>query len=141
MVRDAGRLVSLAAITAFLFFTHTGAGLSQLDTIQLAPHTAIVQNGAAGGGDWLNIPLGDVGGIRNIQCGKVTGRPEDLNCDIAGGDATHRGNVIINWDLGKCVAVFNGHKLPEAVICAGKRPWFRAKPRIGGKPPAIGAIG
>lgn len=113
---------------------------SELEVIHLAANTAISVGGGASGGDWLNIPLGDVGGIRNIQCGAVTGRSEDLNCDIAGGDANHRGHVIINYDLGRCVAIYDGHESPDAVLCSGKRPWFRRKPRIGGRPPSLGSV-
>ena len=128
----------LAAVAVLVAFPTSTA--SQTDTVTLAAHTAIVQNGGANGGDWLNIPLGDVGGIRNVQCGKVTGNPADLNCDIAGGNATHRGNVIVNYDLGRCAAVFNGYKQPLMVVCKGRRPWFRYKPRYGGKPPSLGAV-
>lgn len=133
------RYAAIALLAALIFFASPEIGGSQVSVINIAPNTSIAPGGGAEGGDWVNIPLGDIGGVRNIDCGKVTGNPADLNCDVAGGDATHRGNVILNWDLGKCVAVFNGDKLPDAILCANKRPWFRRKPRIGGTPPNLGA--
>lgn len=119
-----------------------------LQPIELAPETHIIPGGAPAGGDWLNLPLGSIGGIRDLQCGKATPLPKDWNCDIGAGDGLqHRGNVVINYDVGRCFVVMDGHahawqsKIVFAShvllkVCPGKRPWVKRPWRVGGMPPS-----
>ena len=89
-------------------------------------------DGDVAGGDQLHMPLGGIRGIRNIQCGELTQSRADLNCDFGAGSDTDRGNVNFNWDVGKCVVIFNGRKRPLAKFCPHnivfyKRPVIRRR--------------
>jgi hypothetical protein len=76
----------------------------------------ITQGTAPSGGGELVCPHGAVR-VRDIQMGDDTGRPWDLNGDIAAGNAVNRGNINVNWDLGKCFNVFNGYKKKLLAVC------------------------
>ena len=130
------RYVLLALLALVFFFALVRDADPQLAAIALAPHTSIVPGGGAAGGDWINSPLGTIGGIRNVECGKVTGNPSDLNCDVGAGSHAHPGSIILNYDIGKCVVGFDGNRRMLFAICPHMRPWFRYRPRYGGSPPA-----
>lgn len=49
-------------------------------------------------------------GIRDIQGGLFTGRTEDLNLDIGAGSTDNPGNVVINYDVGRRVLIYDGHR-------------------------------
>jgi hypothetical protein len=84
-----------------------------------APPTYYPTGSLAGTGLW-DCFLCDVLGVRNVQCGKHTGRQGDLNCDIGAGSTEHPGNIILNWDVGKCTHVYNGLKGRLASFCPRK---------------------
>jgi hypothetical protein len=77
------------------------------------------------GGDVLNIPLGAIRGVRDIECGKHTTDRADVNCDIGAGSAVHRGDVNLNWDIGRCVRIYDGHKNRVASFCPRRIVFYR----------------
>jgi hypothetical protein len=72
------------------------------------PATAqdIIPNGGAAGGPALMLPHGDILNVRNIQGGIV----EDPNLDIGAGSTEHPGDIALNFDVGRCVRIFDGRK-------------------------------
>jgi hypothetical protein len=125
------RLVLLAVLTVVFFCTAVTSVDSFDPAITLAPNTRIEPSGAVAGGDALWLPHGDILNVRNVQGGTV----DDPNLDLGAGSSTHRGTLALNYDVGRCTVISNGHKHPLAVFCPGKRPWFRRAPRVGGRPP------
>jgi hypothetical protein len=89
-----------------------------------APPTYYPSGSLAGTGLW-DCYLCDVLGVRNIQGGKHTGDPYDLNLDIGAGSTEHPGHIIFNFDVGKCVHIFNGLKSRVASFCPRKIVFFR----------------
>jgi hypothetical protein len=111
-----GCLIALAAALALA----APAGAQDI----AAPPTFYPSGSLAGTGLW-DCYLCDVLGVRNIQGGKHTGDPYDLNLDIGAGSSTHRGNIVLNFDVGKCVHIFNGFKARVASFCPRKIVFFR----------------
>ena len=66
----------------------------------------ILPRGGVQGGDALVIPNGDILNVRNIQGGTV----HDPNLDLGAGSATHRGTLSLNYDVGRTVKIYDGHK-------------------------------
>ncbi len=85
--------------------------------------------GALSGGPYLDCPLCDLVGVRNIQGGKHTGRPRDLNLDIGAGSTVHPGDVTLNYDVGRRVLIYDGRKRLVAKF-SGRGIVFYSKPRI-----------
>lgn len=95
--------------------------------IMIVPGTSlgIVPQGGASGGDALFLNGGDIIGPRNIQCGGPGGAP----CDIAAGSTQDPSNLALNYDVGRDVLIYDGHK--RLVARFGSRGIvFYAKPRI-----------
>jgi hypothetical protein len=99
--------------------------------IILVPGTTlgIVPRGGAAGGDALYLNSGDLIGPRNIQCGGPGGTP----CDIGAGSTRDPSNLALNYDVGKDVLIFDGHKRLVARfgrhgIVFYRRPRFRKQP-------------
>ncbi len=69
-----------------------------------------VDDGGAEGGDALYLPRGDILNVRNIQGGFDTGTHRDLNLDIGAGSSEKRGDVVLNWDVGRRVLIYDGRK-------------------------------
>lgn len=139
-------IVTLLTVLLLAAATASAQTVPALEPIMLAPATGIVPGGAVAGGDWLNMPGGSIGGIRDIQCGVGTRTPKDWNCDFGAGDAQHRGDVVINYDVGRCFTVMDGHAhatQPKAIfashillkVCPHRRPWTKYRWRVGGTPP------
>ena len=84
-----------------------------------------VPDGGAAGGDALYLPRGDILNVRNIQ-GGVLG---DLNLDIGAGSTEHPGNVVFNYDVGRCTVIFDGLKRELARFCPDGITFF-VRPRV-----------
>ncbi len=69
-----------------------------------------VAHAGANGGDALYLPMGDVLNVRNIQGGMVTGNRSDLNLDLGAGSSANRGDIVLNYDVGNRVFIFDGRK-------------------------------
>src|SRR5688500_6574470 len=69
-----------------------------------------VSDAGANGGDALYLPMGDVLNVRNIQGGMVTGARSDLNLDLGAGDSVQRGDIVLNYDVGNRVLIYDGRK-------------------------------
>ena len=69
-----------------------------------------VAKAGANGGAALYLPLGDVLNVRNIQGGMVTSNRSDLNLDLGAGDSVNRGDIVLNYDVGRRVLIYDGHK-------------------------------
>lgn len=101
---------AIAAVVALLVAVGLGPAISTASdpAIIIVPGTAlgIVPQGGAGGGDALYLNGGDIIGPRNIQCGGPGGSP----CDIAAGSTSDPSNLALNFDVGRDVLVYDGHK-------------------------------
>ncbi len=53
---------------------------------------------------------GDILNVRNVQGGVKNDDVGDLNLDIGGGSTEDPGEVVVNFDVGKGFAVFDGVK-------------------------------
>jgi hypothetical protein len=98
------------------------------------PATAqdIIPNGGAAGGPALMLPHGDilnVRNIRNIQGGIV----EDPNLDIGAGSTAHPGDIALNFDVGRCVRIFDGRKHLLARFCPHAITFY-VKPKVRVRP-------
>jgi hypothetical protein len=89
-----------------------------------APPSFYPDGSLAGTGLW-DCYLCDVLGVRNIQGGKATGNRKDLNLDIGAGSSTHRGHVVINFDVGRCLHIFNGRERRVASFCPRRITFYR----------------
>jgi hypothetical protein len=88
-----------------------------------------VAKAGANGGAALYLPLGDVLNVRNIQGGMVTPNRGDLNLDLGAGDSVNRGDIVLNYDVGRRVLIFDGHK--KVVAKFGERGIvFYKRPRV-----------
>jgi hypothetical protein len=91
------------------------------------PATAqdIIPNGGAAGGPALMLPHGDILNVRNIQGGIV----EDPNLDIGAGSTAHPGDIALNFDVGRCVRIFDGRKHLLARFCPHAITFY-VKPKL-----------
>ncbi len=88
-----------------------------------------VARAGANGGAALYLPLGDVLNVRNIQGGMVTPNRGDLNLDLGAGDSVNRGDIVLNYDVGRRVLIFDGHK--KVIAKFGERGIvFYKRPRV-----------
>lgn len=58
----------------------------------------------------LYLPFGDILGGRNIQFGRKTGKPGDLNFDVGAGSSRDRGVFVVNDDVGRGMDVRDGRE-------------------------------
>lgn len=58
----------------------------------------------------LYLPFGDFLAGRNVQFGRKTDKPSDLNFDLGAGSAQDRGVVIVNDDIGRGMDVRDGRE-------------------------------
>jgi hypothetical protein len=68
---------------------------------------SFVSHGGAAGGDALYLPNGDLLNVRNIQGGTVA---DGLNLDIGAGSTANPGDVVLNYDVGRRVLIYDGQK-------------------------------
>lgn len=123
MVFLQSRAVAVVLAAALLSLTITAPGPA---TPTPPPGAAtFVRGGGVEGGDALVIPSGDILNVRNVQGGTIT----DPNLDLGAGSATHRGTLSLNYDVGRCTVIYDGHKHPLARFCPG-RIVFYVKPRV-----------
>jgi hypothetical protein len=87
------------------------------------PATAqdIIPNGGAAGGPALMLPHGDILNVRNIQGGIV----EDPNLDIGAGSTEHPGDIALNFDVGRCVRIFDGRKHSAGAVLPARHHVLR----------------
>jgi hypothetical protein len=88
-----------------------------------------VAKAGANGGAALYLPLGDVLNVRNIQGGMVTSNRSDLNLDLGAGDSVNRGDIVLNYDVGRRVLIYDGHKNVIAKF-GGRGIVFYKRPRV-----------
>jgi hypothetical protein len=86
---------------------------------------AFYPNGSLAGTGLWDCFLCDVTGVRNVQGGKHTGNPQDLNLDIGAGSSVHRGHIVLNFDVGSCVHIFNGRESRIASFCPRRIVFYR----------------
>lgn len=96
------------------WFVHQGS----VDTeprVAITLQAAENKSGGAPTGPYMTVYIfnGDLGGLRNIQGGSLTGEPDDLNLDVASGDGAHPGWVNFCPDVGKGVRGLDaeGHEM------------------------------
>lgn len=109
----------LLAIAVVAVVLASPAIASHLGRAYIAPDAGVE------GGDALILPRGDILNVRNIQGGVVTGRRGDLNLDIGAGNSTHRGDIALQWDVGRCTRIFDGMKRPIASFCPRRIVFYR----------------
>lgn len=126
-MKAAGVLVAVA-LCAGLLVAAVALASHEAD---YAPVKLYPRGGLHGGDAWV-IPLGQIQGVRDIQCGRHTGRRRDLNCDIGAGSSAHRGDISLNWDVGRCTVIYDGRKRRIARFCP-RRIDFYAPVRIRGR--------
>lgn len=75
-----------------------------------------IEMGAAEGAQYPTLQLfnGDIINVRNVQGGVLTSETDDINLDIGAGSATNRGQIVMNWDVGNGVLIYNGRKALSA---------------------------
>jgi hypothetical protein len=73
----------------------------------------IVSGGGAAHGDAAYCNNCDVIGVRNLQGGNAS----EPNLDIGAGTTAKPGDLSLNYDIGRCTQVWNGHKQPIATMC------------------------
>jgi hypothetical protein len=73
----------------------------------------IVPGGGAAHGDAAYCNNCDVIGVRNVQGGNA----REPNLDIGAGTTAKPGDLSLNYDIGRCTQVWNGHKQPIATMC------------------------
>lgn len=88
-----------------------------------------VKSAGADGGDALYLPMGDVLNVRNIQGGMVTPDRSDLNLDLGAGSSADRGDIVLNYDVGRRVLIFDGHKHVVAKFGARGIVFYK-RPRV-----------
>jgi hypothetical protein len=88
-----------------------------------------VAKAGANGGDALYLPMGDVLNVRNIQGGMVTSNPSDLNLDLGAGSSANRGDIVLNYDVGRRVLIYDGQKNVVAKFGARGIVFYK-KPRV-----------
>jgi hypothetical protein len=96
-----------------------------MQAIVIAASIAVVPAGGASGGDALYIPNGDIINVRNIQGGTI----RDRNLDIGAGSTATPGNLVLNYDVGRCTVIYNGHKHKLARFCPDGITFYR-KPQV-----------
>jgi hypothetical protein len=99
--------------------------------INIVPGTSlgIVPRGGADGGDALYLNGGDIIGPRNLQ----GGGPSGSSFDIGAGSTNNPGDLVLNYDVGRRVLIFDGHKHLVASfgpngIAFYRRPHVRRRP-------------
>ena len=97
-------LVLLVVVAGTLAVTATASHEAPYNGMDVLP------KGATAGGDQLLLPMGEIRGVRDISCGRHTGDPGDLNCDIGAGSTEYPGLVSINYDVGRGLVVYDGRK-------------------------------
>ena len=100
---------------AFAVLRRTGTGEAQSSGLEVVP------NGGAAGGPALYLPRGDLLNVRNIQGGVVG----DTNLDIGAGSTANPGDIVLNWDVGRRVLIYDGHKRLVASFGADGVRFFR----------------
>lgn len=88
---------------------------------------AALQVGAAEGPQFPSLVGngGDLRGWRNLQ----GGMPGSPNLDIGAGSTAEPGDVVLNYDVGRSVLVYDGHKRLVARFGPGGIVFYR-RPRI-----------
>jgi hypothetical protein len=114
-------------VAVLLFFFLSQSPSASDPAIILVPGTnlGIVPRGGASGGDALYLNSGDIIGPRNIQCGGPGGAP----CDIAAGSTEDPSDLALNWDVGRNVLIYDGHRRIVAKFGPGGITFYR-RPRI-----------
>ena len=105
------------------------AHMRPLAALAAAAGYQFVARAGANGGAALYLPLGDVLNVRNIQGGMVTSNRGDLNLDLGAGDSVNRGDIVLNYDVGRRVLIFDGHKNVIAKF-GGRGIVFYKRPRV-----------
>jgi hypothetical protein len=77
---------------------------------------SIVPGGGAAHGDAAYCNNCDVIGVRNLQGGNAL----EPNLDIGAGTTAQPGDLSLNYDIGRCTQVWNGHKQPIATMCPNR---------------------
>lgn len=66
----------------------------------------VIPHGGAAGGPALYLPDGDLLNVRNVQGGVIG----DTNLDLGAGSTADPGDIVLNFDVGRRVLLFDGHK-------------------------------
>jgi hypothetical protein len=80
----------------------------------------IVPGGGAAHGDAAYCNTCDIIGVRNIQGGSN----REQNLDIGAGTTANPGDLSLNYDIGRCTQIWNGHKQPIAVFCPDRVQFY-----------------
>jgi hypothetical protein len=98
--------IALALLLAFPATASNG--------IDCDPEVQDAPGGGIEGGPAILAGCGDLY-IRNIQ---GTAPPGELhNLDLGGGSTQDPGDVVVNYDVGRCLRVFDGHKRIVMSVC------------------------
>lgn len=123
-------LVVLLAALIVAFGAFSGAGAQ---TQTMPQGCGWVPNGSSGNPDAHALVCngGTLRGWVNFEGGRyIKGRPKQLNINISGGSATHRGYVVLSPDNGKGTILEDGH-LHKLALFRGPQhggTQFRVKP-------------
>lgn len=74
------------------------------------PPFKVVASGAHAGGDSVVVPMGEIIGFTDLQCGTYDPRvgPSSLDCNIGAGNGTNRGDINLNPDVGDDTFIWGG---------------------------------
>lgn len=129
------RRALIAAVAGLVGIAAVAYGqLAALDPFQVIPGEA-----QGGRGDLVLMHGGTIEGVHVIQGGTrecldptavlpCRERKRSLNLDIGAGDSTHRGDIGVNFDVGRCLVIFDGHRHRLASFCENGITFY-VKPR------------
>lgn len=60
-------------------------------------------------GEWV-LNGADIRSPRNIQGGYLSAKRSTLNLDIGAGSTAHPGDLVLNYDIGRRVRIYDGRK-------------------------------
>lgn len=107
------RTVIVAALAAAVIAPVAGAAAD-------ATGWTIVPGGGAAHGDAAYCDTCDIIGVRNIQGGSN----REQNLDIGAGSTANPGDLSLNYDIGRCTQIWNGHKQPIATFCPDRVQFY-----------------
>ena len=114
----------LIPVRTLLYAAAVALALALACAFPAAAQAPYESTGGVAGGGVLWMPDGDIY-ARNIS----GGTPDDPNLDLGAGSATDRGTISLNFDVGRCTIIYDGHKRPLARFCP-RSITFYVKPRI-----------
>lgn len=100
----------LCSVLFFLSLPSISEANHQRTTYHDYPPFTVVAGGAHAGGDSVVVPMGEIIGFSDLQCGTYDPRvgPSSLDCNFGAGNGTNRGDINLNPDVGDDTFIYGG---------------------------------